>query len=137
MNRALLWTSLSLSLVTLGGCRRGVCDESVVGAHPKLTALPSFWEARKEVMPSSTVVCSADRNPGLYESLTVDFDPQPEQPVVAVISHLEGKGWKTIARKDEGMGYELQLQKEGQKLVVNTLEGHKRTSVTFVWELSR
>lgn len=112
------------------GCQRGVCDygERQVNRPDSLTG---FWSENKGVLISETP-CDVGGT-SEYESITVDFDPEPSTPMVAVVEKVEAQGWKRSKQQHSETNFEVVFTKEDQELIVRGLTHNGRTQVSYTW----
>lgn len=113
-----------LLLIVAAGCQRGVCD--VDHNVPQKGKMDAVWSAHQDLIPSGTKLCGyAD----YMKSLDVDFDPQPDNPVVEVIKFYEAKGWTRTMQDTKGDVWQINFDKGAEQIHVMGVNRHKRTSL--------
>src|SRR5580765_8151075 len=91
---------VTMALLLLPACQRKVCAPE--------GQMPAFWSAKKELFPDGTVFCDA-RSERTYETIHLDFDPEPRTAMVTVIQQLESKGWVRTSQKRYEKTWEVTL----------------------------
>ncbi|MFV8754245.1 hypothetical protein ACNOYE_27185 [Nannocystaceae bacterium ST9] len=94
-------------------------------------SLSGFWADHTDLLISDEP-CDLRGTPE-YESITVDFDPEPSAPMVAAVEKAEAKGWTRSTQKHTDTSFEVVFTKDGQELIISGLTHKGRTQVTYVW----
>lgn len=118
-------------LLLLCGCQRDVCDYGERQVN-RPDSLSGFWADHKDLLISDKP-CDVGGTPE-YESITVDFDPEPSSaPMVAAVEKVEAKGWTRGKQAHTDTTFEVVFIKDDQELIVRGLTHKGRTQVSYTW----